>query len=370
MKAPAFDRRGFLALNAGLLVTLALPAAGQSHDAAPGAVEDVPAQRLDSWLAIDPQGRVLASVGKIDAGLGIPTAFAQIVADELDVPLDRVQIRMGDTATTVDQRGTGSSNGINDGGGALRAAAAQARTFLVARAAERFGLPVAGLEVRDGVVVVSTDPSRAVSYGELLKDARFELAFDPKAKLATKDPATYRHVGKPVPRVDIPLKVKAEFSYLVDLKVKGMVHARLLRPPTAGAQLLAVEALPTVPGFIRLVRKGNFVAVVCEREEQALRAARETRLRWSAPTIEFAPDYDSLYDALRRAPAKGAKVDRSNGNVDDAWQAAQRRIESTYEYPFQSQSRAWGRPVPWRKSSPTASRSGWVGRSPIRCARR
>ena len=132
-----------------------------------------------------------------------------------------------------------------------------------------------------------------------------------------------------------------------------------------GAQLLAVERLPTVPGFIRLVRKGNFVAVVCEREEQALRAARETRLRWSAPTIEFAPDYDTLYDTLHSAPAKGAKVDRSNGNVDDAWQTATRRVESTYEYPFQSHACMGPRPVLWRGSTATTSRSGWAGRSLI-----
>lgn len=329
------DRRGFLAGTAGLLVTLALPAAAQSDEHG-GSADGVPAARLDSWLAVDAQGRVTASVGKIDAGLGIPTAFAQIVADELDVPIERVTIRMGDTATTVDQRGTGSSNGINDGGGALSVAAAQARAFLVARAAERLALPAAQLEVRDGVVVAAADPSRAVPYGDLLRESRFELDFDPKAKLKTKDPATYRYVGKPVPRVDIPPKVRAEFRYMVDFKLPGMLHARVLRPPTAGAQLRGVEALPKGPGFVRLVQKGNFAAVVCEREEQAVRAAREVRLTWSAPTIDFAPDYDALYDSLRTAPAKSAKVDRSTGDVEAALQGASRRVEAAYEYPFQS----------------------------------
>ena len=335
VNAVVVDRRGFLAGGAGLLVSMALPVGAQSEDAGPAVGDGLPRERLDSWLAIDPQGRVTASVGKIDAGLGVPTAFAQIVADELDVDFAQVHIRMGDTATTVDQRGTGSSNGIADGGGALRTAAAQARGFLVARAAERLGAPVAQLQVRDGVVSLTGDESRRVSYGELLAGGRFELALD--TKVQPKPPAAYRWVGKSVPRSDIPPKVRAQFEFLVDFKLPGMVHARVLRPPTAGANFVAVESLPKVAGFIRLVQQGNFVAVVCEREEQAVWAAQRVKLKWSAPTLAFSSDYDALYNTLRTAPAKGpAKVDRSNGDVDTALAAAARRVEAHYEYPFQS----------------------------------
>ena len=333
--ASTWDRRAFLASGAGLLVGLSLPVGAQSEDSAQAIGDGLPRERLDSWLAIDPQGRVTASVGKIDAGLGVPTAFAQIVADELDVDFAQVSIRMGDTATTVDQRGTGSSNGISDGGSALRTAAAQARAFLLARAAERLGVPLAQLQVQDGVVSLPADPGRRVTYGELLAGGRFELALD--AKAVPKAAAAYRWVGQPVPRSDIPPKVSAQYEYLVDFKLPGMVHARMLRPPTAGANFLAVEALPKVPGFIRLVQQGNFVAVVCEREEQAVLAAQRVKLKWSAPTVSFPRDYDALYETLRTAPAKGpAKVDRSNGNVDAALAAAERRIEAHYEYPFQS----------------------------------
>ncbi len=337
---PTFDRRTFLAGGAGLLVTLALPAAAQTEGgegAATSAGDGLPRERLDSWIAIDPQGRVVAAVGKIDDGLGIPSAFAQIVAEELDLPVDAVQLRMGDTATTVDQRGTGSSNGITDGGAALRIAAAQARAFLVQRAALQLGVAAAQLETADGAVRVAADPTRRVTYGDLLQGGRFELAVDPK--VATKAVASYRVVGRPLPRADIADKATAQFRYLVDLKLPGMVHARVVRPPTAGAQLQAVEALPATPGFIRLVRQGNFVAVVAEREEQAVAAARELRLSWSAPTQRFSRDYDALYATLRSAPAKGAngrKVDRSNGDVDSALPAAAQRLEAWYEYPFQS----------------------------------
>ncbi len=329
------DRRSFLAGGAGLLVSMAMPVGAQSEDRAPAVGDGLPRERLDSWLAIDTQGRITALSGKIDAGLGIPTAFAQIVADELDVDIAQVSIRMGDTATTVDQRGTGSSNGITDGGTALRTAAAQARAFLVGRAAERLGVPVAQLQVRDGVVRVTGDDSRRVSYGELLAGGRFELALDAKAQ--TKPASAYRWVGQPVPRSDIPAKVSAQFEYLVDLQLPGMVHARVLRPPTAGANFLGVDTLPKLPGFIKLVQQGNFVAVVCEREEQAVQAAQRVKLKWSAPTVTFSRDYDALYETLRTAPAKGpAKVDRSNGDVDTALAAAARRIEGHYEYPFQS----------------------------------
>ena len=333
--AGTMDRRAFLAGGAGLLISMSLPVGAQSEDRAAAVGDGLPRDRLDSWLAIDTQGRVIASSGKIDAGLGIPTAFAQIVADELDVDFSQVSIRMGDTATTVDQRGTGSSNGISDGGTALRTAAAQARAFLVGRAAERLGVPAAQLQVRDGVVSVAGDQTRRVSYGELLSGGRFELALDAKAQL--KPASAYRWVGQPVPRSDIPPKVSGAFEYLVDFKLPGMVHARVLRPPTAGANFIGVETLPKLPGFIKLVQQGNFVAVVCEREEQAVNAAQRVKLKWSAPTMSFSRDYDALYDTLRNAPAKGpAKVDRSNGDVDAALAAAARRVEARYEYPFQS----------------------------------
>jgi CO/xanthine dehydrogenase Mo-binding subunit len=331
---PQLQRRGFLAGSAGLVVALAVPSAADAAEGKGGPS----AERLDSWLAVGADGEVTASVGKIDAGLGIPTAFSQIVADELDVPLARVHIRMGDTATTVDQRGTGSSNGITTGGSALRLAAAQARAFLLARAAERFGVPVEQLETREGRVLVKADPGRSIAYAELLSAGRFDIGVDAKAKPAFKDARDYRYIGQPVPRADIAAKATAQFRYLVDFRVPGMVHARVLRPPTAGAKLLGVQSLPATPGFIEFVALGNFAAVVCEQEAQAVQAAREIRLKWSEPTFAFPASYDALYEHLRTAPAEGSKVDRSNGDVDAALKSAQRTVESWYEYPFQSHS--------------------------------
>jgi nicotinate dehydrogenase subunit B len=331
---PQVHRRGFLAGGAGLVVTLALPLGAEAAENTAGPS----AERLDSWLAIGADGNVTASVGKIDAGMGIPTAFAQIVADELDVPMERIQIRMGDTATTVDQRGTGSSNGITNGGSALRLAAAQARAFLLARAAQQLALPVEQLQTRDGRVLVKADPARSLSYAELLGSGRFDIGVDPHAKPAFKDARDYRYVGQRVPRADIAAKATAKFRYMVDLRVPGMVHARVLRPPTAGARLLGVRSLPMTPGFIKLVMLGNFAAVVCEQEAQAVQAARQVRLNWSEPTFAFPASYDALYQTLRTAPSEGSKVDRSNGDVDAALKTASRTVEAWYEYPFQSHS--------------------------------
>ena len=256
-----------------------LPSAGASW---PAAIE---AAALDSWIRIAADGSVTASVGKIDAGMGIGTAFAQIVPEELDVPIERVTIVMGDTATTVDQRGTGSSNGIVDGGGALRIAGAEGRAALLALAAGRLGAPVDSLRVRDGIVHLASDPTKRVSYGELVGGRSFDVKVSPKPK--TKDPATYRIVGWPVPRFDIPLKVNGAYRYIGDLQVPGMLHGRVIRPPLAGARLLAVDLEAKLPGLVKVVRHGDFLGVVCEREEQAIEAARRLPAEWSRPSALY-----------------------------------------------------------------------------------
>jgi CO/xanthine dehydrogenase Mo-binding subunit len=335
LPAAVVDRRDFLGLVSGLVVSFGtLPGgalAAEDDEKVEGGVDP---KLLDSWIAVAADGSVLASVGKIEAGLGVSTAFAQIVAEELDVPMAKVRIRMGDTATTVDQRGTGSSNGIKDGGGALRKAAAEARMALLGMAAERLGVPANQLQVRDGIVSTNDTPPRTVSYGELLSGRRFDLRLSGKAPL--KKPADYRVVGQPVPRVDIPLKVTARYDYLVDLRVPGMVHGRVIRPPTAGAQLLKVPAGQKFPGLVRVVHKGNFLAVVCQREEQAINAARLLKTTWSKPEPMFSANYDALYEHLRTAPGKGAKAKLNVGNVDQALASAPSVLDAVYEYPFQS----------------------------------
>lgn len=330
----SWTRRGFLGATGVLLVSFALPLRGTDDDEAGGG-PDVDPKKLDSWLAIQPDGRVLASVGKIEAGMGVSTAFAQIVAEELDVPLDHVTIRMGDTATTVDQRGTGSSNGIMQGVPALRQAACEARRELFARAAARFGVPVDELVVTAGVISVRGDAARRTGYGDLIGGLQFELTLSGTA--TPKPSAAYTLVGHSVPRTDIPPKVTADYEFLVDFKLPGMLHGRVIRPPRANARLLGVEPGQSFPGLVQIVTRGDFVAVVCAEEYQAVRAAQGLQVRWSEGEALFPADYAALYAHLRTAPPKISSTEKgATGDVEAGLAAAATRIEAAYEYPFQS----------------------------------
>ena len=332
------SRRRFLQSGGALVISFALPAQGAGAAAAPTSgpwPAKVPTDRLESWLAIHADGTVTAAVGKIEAGMGISTAFAQIVAEELDVPLESIRMRMGDTATTPDQRGTGSSNGIIQGVPALRSAAAQARAALLAMAAERLDAPVSALVVKDGRVQVADRAGRGLTYAELVKGRRLEQKLTGTA--VVKPASAYALVGKPVPRSDIPRKVRAEYTYLVDHRVPGMLHARVIRPPHAGARLVDVAPDQTLPGLVKVVARGNYLAVICEREEQAIRAARELRVEWAESAPMFPASYDALYASLREDAPKVSEVQKgATGDVDAALAAAVTRLDARYEYPFQS----------------------------------
>lgn len=329
------SRRGFLGAAGVLVVSWALPLpAAATNTAAASFPLTIAPDMLDSWLAVLPDGSVIASVGKIEAGMGIGTSFAQIIAEELDVPLAKVQVRMGDTATTVDQRGTGSSNGIITAGPILRKAGAEARHALIGMAAQRLGAPADQLVAADGVVSVIGAPERRVSYGELIGGQRFELQLS--GKVETKMPAQYKLVGKPVQRIDIPAKVVGAYPYLVDHSVPGMLHGRVIRPPEAGAHLLAVAPGQKFTGLVKIVSDGDFVGVVCRREEQAVAAARKLKLTWSRPEPMFSASYDALYETLRTSAPKASKRELNEGDVDAALAGAARVVEARYDYPFQS----------------------------------
>jgi len=324
-------RRDFLKAGGALVVSFAMPAPAATAGAWPAAID---AHALDSWIQVASDGSVTACVGKIEAGMGISTAFTQVVAEELDVPMARVTLVMGDTAATVDQRGTGGSNGIQDGGAALRRAGAQARLALVALAAEHLHAEPSALRVEEGVVFVASEPARRVSYGELLGGRRFQLAVG--EKVATKDPAAYAIVGRPVPRLDIPAKVTAQYRYITDFRVPGMLHARVVRPPQAGARLLGAGAPARKEGLVRVVQHGDYLAVVCEREEQAIEAARTLEAKWSTPEPMFWASDEALFEHLRRENVKVSREQPAKGNVDAAFASAARVVEARYDYPFQS----------------------------------
>ena len=234
-------------------------------------------RRLDRWLRINRDGTVTVFPGKVEIGQGILTALAQIVAEELDVALERLRLAPADTTYSPDEGMTSGSQSITDGGAALRYAAAEARFLLLQRAAARLGASLEQLSVADGVV--SARSGGSISYWDLATDDL--LAREASAEIAPKPASQHTVIGAPVPRRDIAAKVSGAPVYVHDLDLPGMLHGRIARPPSYNARLVELDEadVRSLPGVVALLRDGNFVGIVATREEQALRAlARVKRI--------------------------------------------------------------------------------------------
>jgi nicotinate dehydrogenase subunit B len=278
-------RVDFLKGSGALVVALGLPL-GLRTATADGAVAAGPIvddELIDSWVAVGQNGRVTIFVGKVELGTGLQTAQAQIAAEELDVAVSKVDVIQGDTWRTPDQGTTSGSQSIKtQRSRGLRHGAAEARLALVTMAAARLGVPVAQLTVADGVVSVIGDSSRRVSYGDLIGGRRFDLKITGKA--VPKSPSQYKVIGRSVRRIDMEHKVRSEEEYIQNVTVPGMLHGRVVRPPGINARLVSVNGFARrQPGLVKVVIQKDFVGVVAEREEQAIRAARELRVTWDDP---------------------------------------------------------------------------------------
>ncbi|HKU71473.1 MAG TPA: molybdopterin cofactor-binding domain-containing protein [Burkholderiales bacterium] len=240
-------------------------------------------RRLDRWLRINRDGTVTAFPGKVEIGQGILTALAQIVAEELDVALERVRLEPASTAYSPDEGMTSGSQSITDGGAALRYAAAEVRDLLLQLAAKRFGTTIEQLSVSDGVIRSRSGPS--VTYWELVTDDL--LAREATADIAPKPASQHTIIGKPMPRRDIPAKVSGAPSYVHDFELPGMLHGRVARPPSYQSKLISFDdsEVRAMPGVKTVVRDGNFLGVIAEREEQAIRAASRIQrvAHWDSP---------------------------------------------------------------------------------------
>ncbi|MCK8783089.1 molybdopterin-dependent oxidoreductase [Roseomonas sp. NAR14] len=294
----------------------------------------------DIYVAVLDDGSVLGFNGHVDLGTGIRTALAQIVAEELDVALDRVTMVLGDTERAPNQGATIASETIQITAEPLRRAAAQARWLLLGEAAARLGAPVEALAVEDGTVRVAEDPARRIDYAALLHGRALRAELDGAAPL--KPVAAYRVVGQPVPRVDIPAKATGAFSYVHDLRVPGMLHGRVVRPPYlghdggdfVGRSLLSVDesSVAHIDGLVAVVTIGDFVGVVATREENADRAMRALRVEWKpfAPTV----DLRDIDRALRLNPST-RRVLADTGDVDQALAGAAKSLRRSYAWPYQ-----------------------------------
>jgi nicotinate dehydrogenase subunit B len=293
---------------------------------------------FETFIKITADGRVTAFNGHVDLGTGIRTALGQIVAEELDVSFARVIVVLGDTSRVPNQGATIASETIQISAVPLRKAAAQARHFLLARAAEKLELPIDGLTVEDGLI--RGRDNRSISYGELIAGdtIRLELADDVSVKAVD----AYTIVGQSVPRVDVPAKATGELVYVHDVRAPGMLHGRVVRPPYAGVDagdfvgtsLIAVDeaSVRDIAGLVAVVRIGDFIGVVAEREENAVKAAAQLKITWKpTPTL---PDLKDVETSLRANPSTPRLlIDR--GDVDAAIAAADRPMQRTYVWPYQ-----------------------------------
>ena len=301
---------------------------------------------LDSWIAIAKDGTVTVFTGKVELGTGVVTALAQIVAEELGVRFDKVYMDSGDTDKAVDQGVTAAARTIERGGPQLRQASAAARQELLKLASARLDSSVDMLTVTDGVVSVVGNPSKKISYGDLLGGKRFNVkitasgtGWDMKVapQIPAKNPKDYKIVGKSIPRVDLPQKFTGEFEYSQDVSVPGMLHGRTIRPATSLSMASNVDesSIQNIPGVVKVVREGSFVGVVAETEWAAIQAARALKVTWSEPTLKMPSGADEVFDYLKNTKSFKENVITNRGNLDSAFPQAHKVFEATYYWPFQ-----------------------------------
>lgn len=333
-------RSDFLRADGVLVVVRDTPPAPPPAKGQPALIAGNPAEGPEVLVAIWDDGSVTALNGHVDLGTGIQTALSQIVAEELDVPLAQVRMVLGDTARAPNQGATIASASIQIHAEPLRRASAQARAWLVAQASEQLGVQPSLLKVRDGRVHAGDDLAFSLGFGELVAGGRTVLQLDPASRL--KDPADYRIVGSRIPRVDIPAKLTGELVFVHDMRVPGMLHGRVVRPPYAGADhgdfigntLESVDesSIAHITGIRGVVVIRDFVGVVAEREEHAEQALRELRVTWKAwPGL---PALSDVEGALRNNPST-QRVLVDEGDVDRALASAADPMPRTYVWPYQ-----------------------------------
>ncbi len=338
-------RREFLKTSGALVVSFAAPPLTEAPAQVSSDKPPLVPTELDSWVAVLPDGRVQAFFGRMDMGQSLEVAIAQIVADELDVAFDKVEVLMGDTGTSCNQGGASGSRGISHGARPLRSAAAEARRLLLESASRRLSVPADQLRVEDGTIL--SQDGRKVAYSELVGGKYFHHQvewnkqvgnfMDIKVLAKPKTPQEYRVVGKSFARRDVAWKVYGTDEFVTDVRVKGMLHARVIRPPRAACKVRGVDeaSIKSIRGA-RVVREKDFVAVVAPREWDAVRAAQMLKIDWHALDGAF-PAMDQLHEHIRGAKVVKREEPVKKGDLAAAFSAPGVRIvEAQYEWPFQS----------------------------------
>ncbi|MBZ5557568.1 MAG: molybdopterin-dependent oxidoreductase [Acidobacteriia bacterium] len=335
-----FSRRDLLKGAGALVVTFSTASTARLADALGvgqgqfGTQNARVGAQLDSWIAIAADGSVTAYTGKCELGQGMYTVQMQLIAEELSVPLSRVKLIQCDTSVTPDQGTTSGSQSTptNFNERNLAQAGATAREALLRLASERLAVPVDRLAASDGVISARGDGSKRVGYGDLIGGKRFNLALSTTAK--RKPASEWTVLGKPVPRVDMPAMATGQFEFVHNVRVPGMLHGRVVRPPAVGATLVSVDeaSVRSLPGFVKVVVKKNFVGVVCEKPWQAIQAAQHLKAAWT-PGAGL-PAHRDFHGFMRRQPSRDALLVNSK-DVDQQLARAASVITATYLYPYQ-----------------------------------
>jgi nicotinate dehydrogenase subunit B len=330
------SRRDFLKTSGALIVSFGMTSLDRGYTFAQGPFAAHPSHidpsQVDSWIAVEANGTVTIRTGKCDFGQGMFTAQTQLVAEELCVSLQRVHLIQCDTAICPDEGTTSGSQStptnFNDSN--LAQAAATAREALVAMAAQHLGERAEQLMVKDGVI---SDPSgRRVTYEELIGSKQFNLLVNNKA--VRRKPSTWNILGTPVPSLDRPELMTGQFEFVQSVRVPGMLHGRVVRPPEVGAMVGKVNevSIRHIPGVVSVVVRNNFVGVVAEKQAQAIQAARELKVEWKPGT--GLPSQTTFYEDMRKQPSRDALVVDSK-DVRQQLAGAGTVVQATYLYPYQ-----------------------------------
>jgi nicotinate dehydrogenase subunit B len=332
-------RRDFLKTGGALVIGFNLRGVLPAQVAERGTKAGPPdARQIDTWLAIHADNTATIYIGFAELGQGNSTALLQIAAEELDLDMSQLKSVRLDTNVTPNQGGTYSSASIQRGGPQVRSGAAEARQALLQMASKNLNTPLGQLNVSKGVVsIVGAGGGRSVTYGELIGDKQFNLAFTGSAPV--KSPASYKVVGTPVPRRDSPDKVNGEYVYMQHARVDGMLHGRVVRPRgqsayKAGAKVLSIDesSIRDIAGA-RVLRKGDFIGVVAENEWDAVQAAARLKVVWeTTPTL---PGSDRLYEQMRSAKTQDNVVTQ-RGDASGVLSAAPHVATQICRGPYQS----------------------------------
>ncbi|HWZ72269.1 MAG TPA: molybdopterin cofactor-binding domain-containing protein [Casimicrobiaceae bacterium] len=327
-------RREFVAGAGALIVSFALLprlSAGQAAQDAraptlPGSLKDTP--MLDAWIRVGADGTITVFTGKVEFGQGVKTALVQLAAEELFVGPARIELVTADTSRTPNEGYTAGSNSMKDSGTAIMNAAAQVREMLVGMAASRFGVAADSLSVQDGSIRAAD--GRSVAYAELVAGQSLHVPAQPQSRL--RDAKSRTIVGKALPRLDIPGKLTGAVAYVHDLRLPNMVHARIVRPPSYGARLRALDSSATekVPGVIKVVRDGSFVAVVADREFQAIGAMRSLFRGATWDEQATLSPQSEVYAELQSLPHDDYLIRGDATPSAKTWS-----VESSYRRPYQ-----------------------------------